>query len=415
MPSSHFGFDKARLHDTSEIPNKRMKLNNMTKNNTFDSVLSILSSKENKSKDIRTNKVENELRQQCLQYRVQYVDWEKDESRYKCRKRRKLMRENIQNAHASSKIIKNMESNGDDVDFVVEFLDMEGDSFRVPSMADQNEINMNESSFLQEGNSFHVPSMADQNEINMNESSFLHANTEVHKMVQMFNDGELNHSVATCLTCHETRPQFHATKPSEKFHTENRKPHEVPSWVINKGRCKRCHKEYLANKNKSDYIFTFSGKYSNTNVCDFLTYNNKHFGEIPPFLSNLTFVESLMIRKISVAMYIHTLKYGALASKGHAVAVPKDMKIFTKLPLLPNEIAILLLKSGNINSKKYLASRSAIEDALQALVFGVPKCGVSQPLNNYHLYYGNDHCSGTQLKGKSFFVSPKFLLLGCHN
>ena len=62
MPSSHFGFDQARLHDTSEIPNKRMKLNNMTKNNTFDSVLSILSSKDNKSKDIRTNKVENELR-----------------------------------------------------------------------------------------------------------------------------------------------------------------------------------------------------------------------------------------------------------------------------------------------------------------------------------------------------------------
>ena len=108
-----------------------------------------------------------------------------------------LMFENIQNAHASSKIIKNMESNGDDVDFVVEFLDMEG-------------------------NSFHAPSMADQNEINMNESSFLHANTEVHKMVQMFNDGELNHSVATCLTCHETRPRFRATKPSENFHTENR-------------------------------------------------------------------------------------------------------------------------------------------------------------------------------------------------
>ena len=113
-----------------------------------------------------------------------------------------------------------------------------------------------------------------------------------------------------------------------------------------------------------------------------------------------------MIRKICVAMYIHTLKHGALASKGHAVAVPQDMKIFTKLPLLPNEIGILLLKSGNINSKKYLASRSAIEDALQALVFGVPECGVSQPLNNYHLYYGNDHCSGTQLKGKYFLYLP---------
>ena len=150
-------------------------------------------------------------------------------------------------------------------------------------MADQNEINMNESSFLQEGNPFHAPSMTDQNEINMNESSFLHANTVVDKMVQMFNDGELNHSVATCLTCHETIPQFHATKPSEKFHTENRKSNEVPSWVINKGRCKRCRKEYLANINKSDYIFTFSGKYSNTNVCDFLTHNNMHFVEIPLF------------------------------------------------------------------------------------------------------------------------------------
>ena len=160
-----------------------------------------------------------------------------------------------------------MESNGDNIDFVVEFLD-------------------------KEGNSFHAPSMADQNEMKMNESSFLHANPEVHKMAQMFNDGELNHSVATCLTCHEPRPQFHATKPSEKFHTENRKPHEVPSWIINKGRCKRCHKEYLANKNKPGYIFTFSGKYSCTDVSDFLTHNNMHFGEIPLFLSNLTFVES---------------------------------------------------------------------------------------------------------------------------
>ena len=88
------------------------------------------------------------------------------------------------------------ENNGDDIDFLVEFPD-------------------------KDGNSFHAPSMADQNEMKMNESSFLHANPEVHKMVKMFNDGDLNHSVAICLTCHETRPQFHATKPSEKFHTGN--------------------------------------------------------------------------------------------------------------------------------------------------------------------------------------------------
>ena len=62
--------------------------------------------------------------------------------------------------------------------------------------------------------------------------------------------------------------------------------------------------------------------------------------------------------------------------------------------LQSHKIGILLLKSGNI---KY---------QIQALVFGVPKCEVSQPLNNYHLYYGNDHCSGTQLKGKYFLYLP---------
>ena len=86
-------------------------------------------------------------------------------------------------------------------------------------------------------------------------------------MVQMFNDSELNHSVATCVTCHETRSQLYATKPSEKFHTENRKPHEVPSWVIIKCRSERCHKEYLANKNKPDYIITFSGHSSVNKFC----------------------------------------------------------------------------------------------------------------------------------------------------
>ena len=81
-------------------------------------------------------------------------------------KRDKLMRDHIQNTHVSSKNNKIMENNGDDIDFLVEF--------------------------------------PDQNEMKMNESSFLPANPEVHKMVQMFNDGELNHSVATRLTCHET-------------------------------------------------------------------------------------------------------------------------------------------------------------------------------------------------------------------
>ena len=79
-------------------------------------------------------------------------------------KRRKLMREHIQNTHVSSKNNKIMENDGDDIDFLVEFPD-------------------------KDGNSFHAPSMK--------------------------------------------------------------------SFTLIKGRCERCHKEYLANKNKPDYIFIY--------------------------------------------------------------------------------------------------------------------------------------------------------------
>ena len=72
-------------------------------------------------------------------------------------KRRKLMREHIQNTHVSSKNNKIMENNGDDIDFLVEFPD-------------------------KDEKYFHALSMADQNEMKMNESSLLHANPEVHKV-----------------------------------------------------------------------------------------------------------------------------------------------------------------------------------------------------------------------------------------
>ena len=84
MPS-HFGFDKSRrLHSTSEIPNKRTKLSNMKKHDAFDAIMSVLSSKEN----IKTDKVEMEIQQKCLQQRVYYIEGKKEVNKYECRKRR---------------------------------------------------------------------------------------------------------------------------------------------------------------------------------------------------------------------------------------------------------------------------------------------------------------------------------------
>ena len=89
--TSHFSFDEARrLHATSEIPNKRTKLsNNMKKPDAFDAIMSVLSSKENTSKDIKTDKVEMEIQQKYLQQGVYYIEGKKEENKYECRKRRK--------------------------------------------------------------------------------------------------------------------------------------------------------------------------------------------------------------------------------------------------------------------------------------------------------------------------------------
>ena len=55
-----------------------------------------------KIKSTQSGRVEIELPQQCLQYGVRYIDREKDESRNKCMKRRKLMREHIQNVSSKN-------------------------------------------------------------------------------------------------------------------------------------------------------------------------------------------------------------------------------------------------------------------------------------------------------------------------
>ena len=84
---SHFRFDTARrLHATSEIPNKRTKLSNNMKKH--DAIMSVLPSKENTSKDIKTDKVEMEMQQKCLQQGVYYIEGKKEENKYECRKRR---------------------------------------------------------------------------------------------------------------------------------------------------------------------------------------------------------------------------------------------------------------------------------------------------------------------------------------
>ena len=60
----------------------------MKKHDAFDAIMSVLPSKENTSKDIKTDKVQMEIQQKCLQQGVYYIEGKKEKNKYECRERR---------------------------------------------------------------------------------------------------------------------------------------------------------------------------------------------------------------------------------------------------------------------------------------------------------------------------------------
>ena len=324
----------------------------------------------------RSLDIEKELQEDCLKLNVPYNEPEENETSYKRKKRRKLMRDQLADANAQQD------------DNIVDF-------------AESNVSNLPDEVPLSELSNF---------------QSNIHSNEKVHEMMCRFSEGELKHSVHKCKICHEIRPVFHLTEPSSKFSQQNRKPLSIATrWEFNseKGICRRCEKNISEiKKSKRVNVPRFSGIFSSSAPgIDVHHNNNMNFLPIPPYLKKLRLIEKLMIRRVSVFQYIHTLKYGMLASKGHSISIPKDMKIHSKLPLLPDEVGVLILRSGNTKSKLYLANRNNVQEALLGMVYGYPAGGLAsiEDVDDPHLYVqysGRDHVDGTVLNGRYFQYCP---------
>ena len=245
----------------------------------------------------------------------------------------------------------------------------------------------------------------------------IHSNPKVVDSILNFEDGEKKHSIDQCVTCLEIRPVFY---PTPSTHTFNKNDPKIPTknpWKILKDqRCKRCHDEKRDVKNKPIKILKFSGIHSPESDLPPITLNNKirhnnmHFSEQPPFLKNLTLVELALVSKISVIMNIHILKkFGMFSYTGHTVSLPQKMKIATELPLLPEEVNILLItrKNSKNSNKHYTVQRDSVQKALEGLCFGFPHGGVDFPNDTCTKKYdGKNHCSGVILHGKFFQHLP---------
>ena len=247
------------------------------------------------------------------------------------------------------------------------------------------------------------------------ELSSFHPNEDVVTAILRFEEGEMQHGINTCKTCLETRPVFHVTPPINKPGNNETAPVLLKPWEICKdGRCQRCHTESLGRARKHVKVAAkFSGAFSVHDddlgpATHTIRDNGMHFLPVPPYLQNLTLLEISLIRRITVIMNIHLLRYGMLASKGHCISLPQRMRIATELPLLPSEVGIVVLrkKGSKTTIRHYTVERNKVENALRGLCFGYPEGGLEFPqgaVNN--IYHGPDHDT-RPLKGRYFQYLP---------
>ena len=139
------------------------------------------------------------------------------------------------------------------------------------------------------------------------ELNSIHPNPRVINAIQNFEQGEMAHTINTCVICNETRPVFYSSKPLPPLNPTGTIPITVNSWKIFKkdNDCKRCHLERNANNRKGiQKAAKFSGIYSREidmgPVNHRLRHNNMHFESVPPYLQNLSTVETALISRITV-------------------------------------------------------------------------------------------------------------------
>ena len=116
----------------------------------------------------------------------------------------------------------------------------------------------------------------------------LNSNPSLSKAIHAFETGEMLHTVGTCIICLETRPVFHCV--------DNKAKVKIEPWKLSKkGVCKRC----ADDQRKKCEVPLFSGCRSVEEhlgpKTHELRHNNMHFEDVPPFLQNLTALESSLV------------------------------------------------------------------------------------------------------------------------
>ena len=103
------------------------------------------------------------------------------------------------------------------------------------------------------------------------------------------------------------------------------------------GICRRCHKKDIERLPNEPYLYSAE--------------NEMDFGNIPDHLPELTMVEQFIISPVHVFTQVRQVRGAQYRFKGHVVFFSKNIgKVYNQLPLLPEELEVIILKPKNNTS-----------------------------------------------------------------
>lgn len=98
--------------------------------------------------------------------------------------------------------------------------------------------------------------------------------------------------------------------------------------------------------------------------------NQMDIGDVPPQLSNLTYIEEQLIAQTHPVISVYRLKYGQMGYKGNVINFPQDVTTFaTQLPHTIDNISrfVIVRKEGTVGYTDFFVNRRRVKLALEWL------------------------------------------------
>lgn len=419
-------------NDTFVISNATINYQQDVREEQAASILEDVSehvNKQVKQEDV----VEKGLEERCMACGVNYLKPTSDETSTQRHRRREMLRKRCQrneNSTDTSELIKIARDNTENA-LQIQCLE-HGIEYLAPDSNETCTQRKNRRRNLKRKCERVKASTHDSHNIhskNLNASCFkaLHPDERVRQAMLAFEDGEYQHSIATCHICLETRIQSFDSSTNLVDQYVERHKFEVRHWKVHLFReenqlfaCDRCIQLAKKREQHHELAHPFSGWLSQMQEKSSLgQHNNMHFYPVSSYLKDLTEFEVSCLAKYSFAANVHVVG-NTLKQKGCIAHVLSPMRIVKELPRLPSEIEVIIVHHTSRKNvehrlkKQYGVRRQLLFDGIQGLLYGVPKGGYIDPPSNdgqrYVQYEYLNHIDGTQLHGRYFEVStPTFI------